>query len=230
MINEEENIDEVIEAKRQGHKFIKVFLHPEIIQRNANEVAISGAIVLKAEKRGVGAGGLPDYHFTAEGGETLIFRFNRAEREFMCWVFDDKGPGYFSPIGYNRDLLASHLEENFFIIPDEKVKKDIENRYQYMKENPGKRSVNAGAPILTAPTETPEDIDAQIIYLKEKKRAMGTGNSSKTVYRMQPLTDEEKKEKRNQTQREYRQRQKEERARQEAEKKKAEKEKQLENA
>jgi len=177
MIKEEETLDEVLEAKRQGHKFIKLFLHRSRIGRNQAEIIISGAVALRGIKKGSGIGGLPDYDFHPVVGESLVFTFSREEREYVCWMYDDQEPGYFSPIGYNRDLLATHLDDNFFVVNDVAVLQDIQSRYEWLKSNPDKRNKRqVAAAFTTGAPQSVDEIDAQIEMLKERKRlAMESG-------------------------------------------------------
>ena len=169
---EERYLDQVIEAKRKGYKFIKVILHHERIQRGQKEILISGCVGLQAIKVGSdGIGGLPEYEFKLTQSDEMRFVFDKNEREYVCQLLDDKGPGYFSEISFNRDLLASHFTQNYFIIDDPEVKKDVEKRYNYLLSLNGKKVTRKAAPVLDN-NATEEEIDEQIRFLKEKKKSI----------------------------------------------------------
>ena len=221
MIKDEEIVDEVIEAKRKGFKFIKVILDRSRIGRNQSEIHIAGAVILKGFKKGMGTGGLPEYNFEPRGGESMIFQFSREEREYVCWLYDDDGPGYFSRIGFNRDLLASHLEEKCFILSDPDVEKDVIARYEFIKSNPGKKRKQIKENIVVKDSDSVEDIDAQIAFLKKKREDFkredsisvidsqkdpmsGLSHDEKVEINKQKYLDEQRR-KRNKRQRAYRQ-------------------------
>jgi hypothetical protein len=223
---EEDIIDKVAEAKRQGHRFIKLFLNRNMVQRNKGEILISGAVALIGTKKGSGFGGLPDFDFKPKQGESLHFSFSREEMEYMCWMFDDQGPGYFSSVGYNRDLLASHLEEDFFVIPDPAVLEDVKKRHSYMKANPGKKNHMREPAMMSTTAESVEDIDAQIEYLKSRKEnikpqtvptesskdehVIPEGVPTDNVPEEKAPNPRDQKDERNRKQREYRARKKKE--------------------
>lgn len=183
MIRDEEVLDEVVEAKRQGHRYIKLFLDRSRIGRNQDSIIISGAVILRGIRKGSGIGGLPDYEFQAVAGESLVFTFSREEREYICWMYDDEMPGYFSPVGYNRDLLASHLNESFFIINDVAVLQDVQNRAQWLVDNPKRRNQRQSNPSFAGQATkatSVDELDREIEILKERKRLaiQSGGNAS----------------------------------------------------
>lgn len=172
-IKDENILDEILEAQAQGHKFIKVYLNMRIFGRTQNEMIISGGVKLIASQTGNGMAGLPEYSFEERSGESFRFALDVKERQYTCHILDDQGPGYFSPIGYNRDLLATHMEEGFFMIPDKEVEADVLKRAEYIKENKKKHVSKKDRPaVLTSTANTPEDIDSHIKYLLEKKKSI----------------------------------------------------------
>lgn len=172
MIKDEEAIDVIMEAKRLGHKFIKVILHRNMIQRSQNEIVISGVTILREFKKGLGTGGIPEYSFKVQGGENLVFSFSREDREFVAFMFDDQEKGYFSPKGYNRDVLASHLDDDMFVIHDEAVLEDVKARNKWMKENPGAKNMPETEAIIRPAVNSEDDIDKEIQRLKDMKEKM----------------------------------------------------------
>lgn len=188
MIKEEETIDEVIEAQRKGHKFIKLYLNRSMVGRNQSEIVISGVVALRGIPKGSGMGGMPEYEFESRGGEALVFRYSRDEREYTAWMFDDMGPGYFSSVGYNRDILASHLEDSFFEIRDQSVLNDVMERRDFLTNNPGKKNKIRKVPMLETTALTAEDIDAQIQHLLKKKETI---QKSENPAELNSLSDED---------------------------------------
>ena len=175
--DEEEYFDQVVEAKRQNYRFIKVFLHRDRIGRGQSEILISGCVGIQGSKVGTGGiGGLAEYEFRTVHSDEMRFTFDRNEREYVCHLLDDQGPGYFSEVGYNRDLLASHLNENYFVIQDASVLKDIQKRHALLLSNGGKKVKMKKAPVLDN-NSTSEDIDAQIKFLEEKKKLLSDESS-----------------------------------------------------
>jgi recombination DNA repair RAD52 pathway protein len=149
----------------------------------------------------------------------MNFFFERQEREFICDLYDDKGPGYFSPIGYNRDLLASHmiseeLEDQFFVIKDPIVMADIKNRIDYIKKfkmKPPKFNapdVNYAAVLMRDMQQKPttiEEIEKQLADLlklkddlslltKEKADEVTSDNKSQPEVKIEPETPQIKEE------------------------------------
>lgn len=171
---------ELAEAKRQGHNFMKIYLHRSKIGRGERKIIISGAVTLQGFRRGFDQFGGDSYEFVERRGDSMVFEFDENEREFICWLYDDPGRGYFSPNGYNRDLLASHWEENFFIIKDPEVYADVKLRYEYLKSNPKKleiisahvdvnRNISSGM--------TVDEIESQIDFLLQRKEQIIKINS-----------------------------------------------------
>jgi len=164
------SFNQLIEARRAGHKFMKIYLHRDRIGQMQRKISICGAVTLIGYKKGVDGMGLPKFDFREVRGESMVFEFDYSEREFICWLYDDPGPGYFSKTGYNRDLLASHWEENFFIIQDPELYADIHARYKYHKANPTK-TVQKKGPVVDKITtdDSIQDIDAQMAFLQAQK-------------------------------------------------------------
>ncbi len=170
--DEEEYFDQVIEAKRQNYRFIRVFLHRDRIGRGQKEILISGCVGLHAYKTGMdGIGGTSEYEFKTIHGDEMRFTFDKNEREYVCDLLDDQGPGYFSEVGFNRDLIASHFSEPYFIIKDVEVLKDIKKRYETLIALGGEKIERKKAPVLNN-NSTSEDIDEQIKFLQNMKKTL----------------------------------------------------------
>lgn len=159
--------DKLVEAQKQGHSFIKVYLHPARATRNRKPVTISGAVILHGYKSGGGANGNEEYNFFERRGGTLIFRFDASEREFICYLYDDPGRGYFSSTGYNRDLLASHLDMKMFIVKDPEIHADIVLRNEYMLKNPGAK-IDSGDVKKISSSASRKEIESEMIHLKKR--------------------------------------------------------------
>jgi hypothetical protein len=101
----------------------------------------------------------------------MVFDFDENEREYICWLLDDAGRGYFSPTGYNRDLLASHFEQPFFIIKDPELYADIKLRNEYLKKSPPVIDVKQHKAFTTNIHSgmSIEEIDNQIEFLRQRK-------------------------------------------------------------
>lgn len=173
-LSNEREIAELAEAKKQGHKFMKIYLHPSKIQRNQRRIIISGAVTLHSVITGLDQFGGQQYNFEEKRGDSMIFEFDSNEREYICWLYDDPGKGYFSPNGYNRDLLASHWDQDFFIIRDPDLYADIKLRRDYLTANPKVGEVeklDKYKPVnknLSHATSV-EEIDAQLEFLLQRK-------------------------------------------------------------
>jgi hypothetical protein len=203
MIKDEEMFDEVIEAQRQGHRFFKIFLDRSRIGHQQAELLISGAVILRGFKKGSGIGGAPEFEFKAVHGQSLVFRYSKADADFVCMMYDDPGPGYFSATGYNRDLLATHYGENFFYVKDPEIKADIEKRVIWLEENKDKRNQRRKDPsIMSTTVNNVDDIDSQIAFLESKKKEMLAKDNNANL----PPSDEAEKKRleRNAKQRAYR--------------------------
>ena len=156
--------DEIAEAKKLGHKFIKVYLHPSKIGKGQKEVLIGGAIILRGYRKGD-----DDFDFIPEKDANMVFIYDRNEREHICWLYDDPGKGYFSDVGYNRDLLATHWTENYFVLKEPSVYAEVKRRYEFLKENPPNRKQRKEQfnPQGRATPETAvKDLEDQIKFLK----------------------------------------------------------------
>jgi len=164
------SFNQLVEAQRLGFKFMKIYLHRERIGRLQKRITIGGAVSLVGYKKGQDDMGQQAYEFVERRGESMVFDFDAQEREFICWLYDDAGQGYFSETGYNRDLLASHMDFNFFIIKDPELLVDIEQRYDYMKKHPGKKRYKA-KPLNEKLTGSMNisDIDNQMKFLQSRK-------------------------------------------------------------
>ncbi len=178
----QDKFSEIVEAKRLGHNFMKIYLHRSRIGRNQKQIIISGAVVLRGYRSGMDEFGNDLFHFEEKRGESMIFEFDPADREYVCYLYDDPGKGYFSETGYNRDLLASHFEEDYFVIKEPQLHAEIQARYDWMKENPGKQldssnkivtNINSGGSI--------EDIDSQIKFLQSRKSMMTKLKASEKI-------------------------------------------------
>ena len=166
---------ELAEAKRQGHKFMKIYLHRSKIPRNQSKMIISGAVTLIGIKVGLDEYGGEQYHFEERRGDSMIFEFDPSEREFVCYLYDDPGRGYFSPSGYNRDLLATHWDQQYFVIKDPSIYADVKLRYEYIKANPPKQLIvnhHAGVVPTINSSSTVSEIENQIEFLKQRKAQM----------------------------------------------------------
>jgi hypothetical protein len=163
-------LDEIAEAKHLGHKFMKIFLHPDRIGRNQKQIIISGAVVLKGFITGNDNHGRMGYTFEERRGDSMVFNYDPQEREYVCWLYDDPGMGYFSETGYNRDLLASHFNDNFFIIQDPDVYADVNLRAEYLKKNPNTKYKKKTS--VDKSLNTIDDIDSQIKFLKQRKEIL----------------------------------------------------------
>lgn len=172
-LSDDQAIEELAEAKKKGHKFMKIYLHPSKIQRNQKKIIISGAVTLQAVKVGLDQFGGTEYRFVEKRGDSMIFEFDSAEREYVCWLYDDVGRGYFSPVGYNRDLLASHWKEDFFIIKDPEAYADVKLRHDYISENPKATTIDVKSEKAInqhiSSGQNVEEIDNQIKFLQQRK-------------------------------------------------------------
>jgi len=168
---DERTYSELTEAKRAGHKFMKIYLNRAQIGRGQRQVIISGAVVLNGIRIGSDDFGQDTYRFDEMRGESMVFEFNPEEREFICWVYDDPGRGYFSPYGYNRDLLATHWDEPYFVIKDPEVYADVKSRAQFLKDNPQTHKISKEKATVGNINNavTADEIDSQIEFLKQRK-------------------------------------------------------------
>ena len=174
-LSEDRGFVELAEAKRQGHKFMKIYLHRSKIPRQQSKFIISGAVTLIGVKTGLDEYGGEQYHFEERRGDSMVFEFDRSEREFICYLYDDPGHGYFSPSGYNRDLLATHFNQSYFVIKDPNLYADVKLRYEYIQKNPPKKIVvnhhQGVVPNLNSGS-TVTEINNQIEFLQQRKEQL----------------------------------------------------------
>lgn len=174
---------EIVEAKRQGHKFIKVYLHRSKIGRGQKRIMISGAVTLVGYRVGMDDFGSGNFRFEERRGDSMVFEFDENEREYICWLYDDAGRGYFSPNGYNRDLLATHFDQEFFIIKDPEVYADVKLRYEHLQKNPPSEATTNHKAFTTNINSgmTLDEIDSQIEFLKQRKEQIIKIDSSGSI-------------------------------------------------
>lgn len=158
--------DKRVEAKKFGHRFIKVYLHPSKIGRNQQEVIISGCVDLVGTPSGLNDRGQRSYNFHEQYGASMKFILDDNEGEFVCWLYDDQGKGYFSETGYNRDLLASHYNDNFFTINDVDVLKDVQERAEWRSAHKKDKYREGIAPKIKQASK--EDLAKEIEALQKK--------------------------------------------------------------
>lgn len=115
--------DIMFAAQQQGHEFIEVHLNPAIKLQNASRM--TGARVIRAYDGPLDEYNIPTYEFAVTGGD-IEFKRDLVKRKMVAFVLDDKEKGVVSPTGFNRDLLASHIDS--FIVPDPVIAADIRNR------------------------------------------------------------------------------------------------------
>lgn len=126
-------INLIAEAKRHGSKFIKVYLHPNAVGNSTGPIRFSGCVELKGSMSGIGP--QAKYTFREIRGGSFEFQYSENEHEWICWLFDDQQKGSFSPIGYNRDLLAGHIGQRIFVIKDSLIYTDLKRRAEWLKDN-----------------------------------------------------------------------------------------------
>ena len=156
-------------AKSAGYSEIEIHLNPETKHQSAG--AISGCKVLRVYPAGTDLNNMPKFDFVVGDGD-INFAFDESRYAMVAYLLDDKERGTVSPVGYNRDLLASHTD--LFIVPDPDVKADIEKRAEKMRVRAAEKEEqfkNEKVSEDFAP-ETVEDIDAQMANLQKKKDAM----------------------------------------------------------
>lgn len=118
------------EARRQGHKFLRIKLNEKMIIREdiQTEVKFNGVKSVVVYPAGRGRGGQPKFEVLVKGGE-LVFRYTPDDDPdkdgWYADMLDDQAPAKYGEKGYNRDFLASHLASGEFIIVDPKVRRDI---------------------------------------------------------------------------------------------------------
>jgi hypothetical protein len=165
--------DEMMAAESKGHKFIELHLnHPERYM-GRKEVKILGVKMLKGYVKGRSAMGIPDFNFSVMGGE-IKFKLDRQKRAYVGYLFDDKeiGPGS-GQVGYNRDILATHLGTGEFKIMDESVRKDAELRLKLIiaKREKEEEAAKARQEPIQPPNkkEVLQSVDDEIARLLKKK-------------------------------------------------------------
>jgi hypothetical protein len=128
------------EAERQGKGFIELRLNRKEARRGGQDgVRFVGVRVINGYKGPPDRDGIETIQLDESGG-ALHFKFDRAKREFVAYLFDDKTPGPHSATGYNRDFLASHLvgksyeDQPFYIVENKAVEKDVEARMKIIQE------------------------------------------------------------------------------------------------
>ena len=159
----------VYAAKAAGYKFIEVHLNPNANVQNAGR--ITGAYKLNVYPAGTDRNNLPKYDFHVRGGD-IEFAFDKRKYVMLAQVLDDTEKGAVSDIGYNRDLLATHID--MFIIPDKDVEKDVLKRAERIRERAFQKKPVDGTDMTLYGEETITDIDKKIQELTEKKAKMAS--------------------------------------------------------
>ena len=153
-------------AKAVGHDEIEVHLNPESNHQGAG--SITGCKVLRVYPAGTDRNNVPKYDFVVGDGD-IKFAFNEEKFAMCAHLLDDKERGTVSPVGYNRDLLASHID--LFIVPDPAIAADVQKRAEKMMvraaENDVKRKAEAEGDSLSV-----NDIDEQMEELQKRKEKM----------------------------------------------------------
>ena len=164
--------DEIAEAKKQGHKFHKIYLHRSKAGKGQQKISISGAIILRGYRSGIDQD--ETFTFQPMSNENLDFYWDRNEREFICWLYEDQGPGYFSNKCYNKDLLATHFDQDYFIIKEPELFAEVKTRYEWLKKNPPKldKPVNNFNPHNNRISKEDDisDLESQIQILQGRKK------------------------------------------------------------
>lgn len=162
-------------AKSAGYSEIEIHLNPESHHQSAG--AITGCKVLRVFPAGNDRNNVPQFEFEVGNGD-ISFAFDEKKYEMVAYLLDDKERGTVSPVGYNRDLLASHTD--LFIVPDPAINADVQKRADKIRvralEKEKERENMEVSDDLMA--ESVDDLDAQIKALQDKKAtAMGKGKS-----------------------------------------------------
>lgn len=159
----------VIEAKRAGKRFIKVRLNPRHWpSETSEEKKITGGVELRGHRR-PGVGGHASWGFSERRDGDLRFNWDPRERDFICMMYDDQGPGYFSGVGFNRDLLASHYGDGMFVIDDPDVIADVQNRIENLQ---GSKSKSYEEKQAFKSRQQASVIDRQVRELEERKKRL----------------------------------------------------------
>lgn len=153
-------------AKRAGHKDIEIRLNPQARHQSAGQ--ITGCKVLRVFPNGTDHNNVPKYEFEVGNGD-ISFVFDEEKMDMVAYLLDDEERGTVSQVGYNRDLLASHID--IFIVVDPTIAADVEKRAEKIRrkavEDERRRSnVEVSEDYAE---ETPDELDAKIKMLQEKK-------------------------------------------------------------
>jgi hypothetical protein len=171
-------------AEHEGYRFIKLRLNPKKLRRITREVRITGVKVIRAFVGGVNEDGSQAIQVSVQSG-AAVFIFDRADREWTTYLLDDKEKGKGSPIGHNRDFLASHCtngwDDSLFIMYEtddysREVKKDVDVRAKKLKARlDSQKKADDDARVQTV-----EDIEREEMDLA-KKKALLLGTTLKGV-------------------------------------------------
>lgn len=165
------------EAIHQGHAFMKLKLNPGAFRRAPREYRMCGVKAIKGSRGASDETGRPNIGIRITGGD-ISFIWNKEDREWIGWLLDDKDKGAFSKVGYNRDVIASHVAgvgwaKAVFHL-DEKdeytrsIKKDVEDRILRMENSQKSAEQTAEEKRLSSLSE----IDRSMEELMARKQAM----------------------------------------------------------
>lgn len=178
-------MDVVAEAERQGYHFIKVFLHPTQVKKSGGPSRFSGCIELKGSQQGIGS--KATFVFSQIKGGSFVFNYEQSSRRWVCYMFDDQHEGPYSAVGFNRDMLAGHLGQNWFIVEDPKIFIDLKKRHEWLVSNievirkrkeDKKNRIDVSGGVPTA-AENIEDLETKIKFLEDRKNQLQTFQDGK---------------------------------------------------
>lgn len=168
---DDDSTAKIYAAKAAGYKFIEVHLKPNVKLQGTGR--ISGAMTLRVWPDGLDHNNVPKFAFKATGGD-IQFAFDNKKFVMYASVLDDNEKGVVSEVGYNRDLLATHLD--LFDIPDPEIAADIKSRAELYKakalQAEAERQPEPDLELYAAgPIESVSEIDRQIAMLQRRKDA-----------------------------------------------------------
>ena len=166
---DKKEFDQLVAAEDAGYKFMKVYLNKTRVSRGQKEVFIHGVKQLKAYGRGRNEEGIDEWEFVKDSG-LVKFKLDRRERAYIGYLWDDNDKTKYGWKGYNRNILATHIETGDFIIKDEDILKSIHNRLEKIKAFNAKHIITEEEKIEKISVGTDEkDLDEQIKFLQAKK-------------------------------------------------------------
>jgi len=165
LVNEEDvRSEEIYAAEEKGYKFIEVHLNSEVRLQDTSHIA--GILVARAYRAGEDENNIPIYHFIVGGGY-LKFLFDRRKRRMVAHVLDDDEKGAFSPKGFNRDFLATHI--NMLDVVDKNIAADIRQRAEAVKKKAMETRVK---------NKSTDELDKEIEALQKRKIAVQAENET----------------------------------------------------